>query len=237
LRSRCGQHGSHSAPWSIFPSSAAHGIYRDGEIRCEANHGDYFPDEHYRHNDDIDHERSYQFKLPPLNHDTDEYRALRDRVDVLSEAKTLDFAVLEIVDFEILNRQTGGERMAIRLRRADPEYLLQGIAHFSFYLTGARKNFFNFEQVAIESGCRIYASNIRLLLRHTCDTGDGSSGSHITYFDGEDIFSVGMHYGTIHDEGDSITENLPLSDARGNYMISAGVLARGIEYISGEFPE
>ena len=85
-------------------------------------------------------------------------------------------------------------------------------------LISSRKNFHKKYEVGIEDNCQVQLSERSGLLRHGCDTGQGSSGSALTYVsDTGQLTAIGIHYATLG----SPSKLRPPPDPDGNYFISS----------------
>jgi hypothetical protein len=197
----------------------AHGFYEDnGESSCDEDFGEFFPDDHYDSNGQIDHRRGYRFKLPPLNAST----LLRTKATILSDQKLNDLIILEIEDKSVLERQLGGARRTVQMSSSTRNATLDLSRKRNISIIGGRGNYLNYTKVSRESGCLVQPSPTNLpVLRHTCDTGPGSSGSSLNYTDDNQIYSIGIHYGAITGTNGKVNENASIDSEQGNYFIPA----------------
>lgn len=203
---------------------AAHAFYKDGDLKCDDNFGSFYPDDHYYPESseyaasgfNIEFNRAITFSLPPLNAETAQkyFRDIGTR-----DARNLnDFVILQITGDDFLTRQAGGYRQFMVLSEAPAGDLVALSLEENVQIIASRKNFYDKFEVGIEDNCKVELSPLTGILRHGCDTGQGSSGSALTYLsESGQIFAIGFHYGGLG----NIPRLLPGPGNVGNYFISS----------------
>ena len=203
---------------------AAHAYYKIGHLKCDDGFGSFYPDDHYYPGSsehgatgrNIEFNRAITFSLPPLN---GEFADKGSQNIAYSDARNLnDFVILDIIDDDFLDRQTGGYRWFMVLSDSPADDLVALSYRENVQLISSRKNFHKKYEVGIEDNCQIHLSKRSGLLRHGCDTGQGSSGSALTYVsDTGQLIAIGFHYASLG----SPSKLRPPPDPDGNYFISS----------------
>lgn len=203
---------------------AAHAFYKDGLLKCDEGFGSFYPDGHYYPGSsehgatgrNIEFNRSITFALPPLNDDF----ALKDTHNITASNKRNldDFVIFDIIGYDFLYRQTGGYRWPMVLSDSPADDLVVLSSRENVQIISSRKNFHKKYEVGIEDNCQVELSVRSGLLRHGCDTGQGSSGSALFYVsDTGQLTAIGIHYATLG----SPSKLRPPPDPDGNYFISS----------------
>lgn len=212
---------------------AAHSFYENGALKCDEGFGSFYPDHHYKdaNNPNIDPEKSYRFKLPPLN----DASALKKDFNKLSLESINDFVILEIEDTSLLQNQLGQERTSLRLANLSTADLPSYSQDNNVQISGVRDNFQNYQSTAINDNCSIRsfigpASAIGAL-KHSCDTGNGSSGASLITLRNNQAYSLGVHF---HSTSTPTSDQDFIDSDRGNYLIPSEKIIQSIENLQVE---
>ena len=211
-----------------FLVGTAHGFYENGKLLCKNKSGRFFPDIHYGKNNPhgINYVRGYKFKMPPLNHRD----SLKYRISGKNNLKLNDLVVLEVEDNKLFQRQVGGKRKFIRMADIDSNELPALSESTDLFIIGQRTNFEDYKKISYENGCQIETIGRALKVkRHNCDTGNGSSGTSLSFLGGpnKELYSAGIHYG-----GTSVSQSQFKTGSSGNYFIPSEYVLNILEKVT-----
>ncbi len=211
---------------NFYLIGAAHPFYKDGFLKCNDGFGSFYPDDHYYDGSseyaaggsNIVFNRPITYSLPPLNQETAE--KFPGRIVYDSSRNLNDLAILRIRDGDFMERQVGGYRRFMVLSEAPADELMSLSRKENIQIIAARKNFYKKYEVGIEDDCQVEPSRVKGLLKHSCDTGQGSSGSALTYTSKSgQLVAIGFHYGSVGVDVPKLIQDPNSSD--GNYFISS----------------
>lgn len=204
----------------------AHAFYANGKLKCNKKTAVFAPDYHYKGNPNMNHMNVYRFKLPPLNHKT----AAKSfpRGFYTSNAAVKDIVILELTDDSILTNQLGKKRRVLKIPNIKDKNLLALSEETPITVISNRSNFKSGRQTSIQKNCQIrnLLNTSSKMKKHTCDTGNGSSGAPLVF---NDKYFAGIHSSSLKVKAKNNISNEDFKYTnRGNHFIP-------ISYIQDEF--
>ena len=141
-----------------------------------------------------------------------------------------NFAVFQIEDAEVLKRQMGGHRRALKMDSTPSRDLVELANAEDVFFIGRRENFHGLKKVSIEYKCQILElPGSDIIMRHTCDMGGGSSGAALIYWrDSVQLELIGVNYGDAHFDG--VARDVHNSD-QGNFFIPSEHIIKTLDQL------